>query len=99
MFILYHRTAFPEPSDYTDPLANASSCARDIPYLKQLGINTLRVYSVNASENHDDCMSALSAAGIYTVCASVSPIFNFNNIALTDSHKNLHHVNLFLSAL
>src|ERR1700733_3359977 len=87
MFILYHRTAFPEPSDYTDPLADASGCARDIPYLKQLGINTLRVYSVDASENHDDCMSALSAAGIYTMCALFLLIFSVRNIALTGSHK------------
>ena len=77
-FILYnHRsTAFPEPSDYIDPLADASGCARDIPYMKQLGLNTIRVYSVNASENHDNCMSALSAAGIYTMCVSLSPLLS-----------------------
>lgn len=48
-----------EPTDFVDPLSNSTGCARDLPYLKQLGVNTIRVYSVNSSENHDDCMKAL----------------------------------------
>ncbi|WOO80933.1 1,3-beta-glucanosyltransferase gel4 [Vanrija pseudolonga] len=58
---------FPEPSDFVDPLSSATNCTRDIPYLKQLGVNAVRVYSVNASLNHDSCMSALDAAGIYVL--------------------------------
>lgn len=58
---------FSEPSTFIDPLQDGTACKRDIPFLQQLGVNTIRVYSVNSSLNHDDCMSALSAANIYTI--------------------------------
>ena len=60
---------FSEPSTFIDPLANSTACARDLPFLQQLNVNTIRVYSVNSSLNHDDCMNALSSAGIYTMFA------------------------------
>ncbi|CAD6573513.1 MAG: 1,3-beta-glucanosyltransferase gas1 [Tremellales sp. Tagirdzhanova-0007] len=58
---------FPEPSSFLDPLSSPANCTRDIPYLKQLGVNAVRVYSVNSSLDHDTCMSALSSAGIYVL--------------------------------
>ncbi|KIY49125.1 hypothetical protein FISHEDRAFT_41976 [Fistulina hepatica ATCC 64428] len=58
---------FEEPSTFTDPLANSSACSRDLPYLQALSINTIRVYSVNSSLNHDECMKTFSDAGIYTI--------------------------------
>ena len=58
---------FQEPSSFIDPLALDDGCKRDLPYLQQLGINTIRVYSVNSSLNHDSCMATFSNAGIYTM--------------------------------
>lgn len=58
---------FGEPSTFTDPLANATTCKRDVSFLTDLGVNTIRAYSVDSSLNHDDCMSLFSSAGIYTM--------------------------------
>ncbi|KZV92110.1 hypothetical protein EXIGLDRAFT_675503 [Exidia glandulosa HHB12029] len=58
---------FPEPDDFIDPLVDSTACNRDLPYLKQLGVNAVRVYSVDPTLNHDACMQAFSGAGIYTI--------------------------------
>lgn len=35
--------------------------------MKTLGVNVIRTYHVDATANHDGCMSAFADAGIYTL--------------------------------
>ncbi|KAK6201558.1 Glucanosyltransferase-domain-containing protein [Scheffersomyces amazonensis] len=59
-----------------DPLSDPEECARDILLFQELGINTIRIYSINPDLNHDVCMSLLAAAGIYLVLDVNSPLPN-----------------------
>lgn len=52
---------------YTDPLADGDACRRDIPYLKQIYTNILRVYAIDPTKDHDDCMEQLASADIYVI--------------------------------
>ncbi|KAI8601407.1 Glucanosyltransferase-domain-containing protein [Dissophora ornata] len=49
----------------TDPLSKPSDCIRDFALMKELGLNTIRVYQVDPTLNHNDCMKALEDAGMY----------------------------------
>ncbi|KAF5099059.1 hypothetical protein D0Z03_001092 [Geotrichum reessii] len=58
----------------SDVLTHEDACLRDAYVLQQLGVNTVRIYSVNPWLNHDKCMSIFNAAGIYVVLDVNSPL-------------------------
>ncbi|KAL6892361.1 glycoside hydrolase family 72 protein [Trichoderma evansii] len=50
-----------------DPLVDTAQCKRDATLMSELGANTIRVYHVNATADHDGCMQAFNDAGIYVL--------------------------------
>lgn len=61
-------------SSENDPLSDIEKCSRDIYLFQNLGINTIRVYSINPDLDHDKCMSLLAEAGMYLVLDVNSPM-------------------------
>jgi hypothetical protein len=48
-----------------DPLVDKTQCTLDATLMKELGANAIRVYHVDPTSNHDDCMSVFADNGIY----------------------------------
>lgn len=65
-------------SKVADPIADAAGCKRDIAQFQKLGLNTIRVYTVDNSADHDECMNALADAGIYLVLDVNTPKYSLN---------------------
>lgn len=63
---------------FIDPLADEKTCERDVKYFKELNTNTLRVYAVNGSLDHDACMDIFSEAGIYIIADLSEPDLSIN---------------------
>ncbi|KAF2774289.1 hypothetical protein EJ03DRAFT_346908 [Teratosphaeria nubilosa] len=61
-----------------DPIADVDGCKRDIVEFKKLRINTLRVYTVDNTADHDECMGLLAEAGIYLALDANTPKYALN---------------------
>ncbi|KAI8143584.1 Glucanosyltransferase-domain-containing protein [Fennellomyces sp. T-0311] len=61
-----------------DPLTDASACARDASLMQKLGMNVVRVYEVDPTKNHDQCMKSFADAGIYLLLDIATPKFSIN---------------------
>lgn len=48
-----------------DPLADAKQCAADAVLMRNLGVNTIYVYSIDPEKDHDGCMEEFANQGIY----------------------------------
>lgn len=48
-----------------DPLIDNTQCKLDSNLMKSIGTNSIRVYHVDPSQDHDDCMQTFADAGIY----------------------------------
>jgi hypothetical protein len=82
-------------SQLVDPIADATTCTRDIAEFTKLGINTVRVYSVDNTANHDACMSALADAGIYLVLDVNTPLYSLNRATPAPSYNSVYLQNIF----
>ncbi|KAH3682776.1 hypothetical protein WICPIJ_006235 [Wickerhamomyces pijperi] len=82
-------------SNLTDPLADETICMRDIPYFEQLGINTIRVYSIDNSMDHTACMKALDAAGIYLILDVNTPKASISRVSPSCSYNSDYLQNVF----
>lgn len=68
-------------STFVDPLADAAGCKRDIPKLQELGTNVIRVYAIDTTADHTQCMQMLNDAGIYVVSDLSEPSLSINRDA------------------
>lgn len=68
-------------NDYTDPISNEKICKRDVPLLKELGVNTIRTYAIDPKEDHDACMKLLDDAGIYVISDLSQPALSIKRDA------------------
>ncbi|CCF60441.1 hypothetical protein KAFR_0K00860 [Kazachstania africana CBS 2517] len=82
-------------SNLTDPLADTNVCLRDLPYFQKLGINTVRVYTVDNSLSHDDCMNAFADAGIYLILDVNTPDASINRNSPACSYNAAYLQNVF----
>ena len=64
--------------------------------MQSLGVNTIRIYNLDPSINHDDCASIFNAVGIYMLIDVNSPLPNESvdpgNLASSYSSTYLNHI-------
>ncbi|TQV98087.1 hypothetical protein V2A60_006221 [Cordyceps javanica] len=78
-----------------DPLMSKDICSRDIAYFKDLGVNTVRVYSVDNSADHTECMGLLADAGIYLVLDVNNNLYSLNRADPAPSYNAAYLQSIF----
>lgn len=81
-------------ADAADPLLDLQALRRDIARFKELGINTIRIYTIDNSENHDEAMALLDEAGIYLALDANTPEYSLNRESLASLHASYNDVYL-----
>jgi len=82
------------PSEPKDPIADTEGCKRDVEKFKELGLNTIRVYTIDNSKKHDDCMKILADAGIYVALDVNSRYYSLNRASQKAIQKSYNKVYL-----
>jgi hypothetical protein len=67
---------------------------RDVKNFKDLGINTVRIYTIDNSENHDEGMAILDEAGIYLALDANTPQYSLNRESNATLHRSYNDVYL-----
>lgn len=78
-----------------DPLADETTCKRDIDEFVKLGVNAIRVYMTDNSANHDACMNALADAGIYVIIDANNPLYSINRDNPKPSYNSAYLQSVF----
>ncbi|KAF2024380.1 hypothetical protein EK21DRAFT_94124 [Setomelanomma holmii] len=81
-------------SDAKDPLLDIPSLKRDVANFKSLGINTIRVYTIDNSKNHDEGMKLLDDAGIYLALDANTPKYSLNRESAATLRRSYNEVYL-----
>lgn len=82
-------------ADAKDPLLDIDSLKRDIENFKTLGINTIRIYTVDNSASHDEGMGLLADAGIYLALDVNTPKFSLNRADVYQSYNENYLQSVF----
>ncbi|KAI2639986.1 glycoside hydrolase family 72 protein [Xylaria nigripes] len=78
-----------------DSLADVDVCSRDIKNFKDLGVNAIRVYAVDNSKDHSQCMQQLNDAGIYLVLDVNNPKYSINRVDPGPSYNDVYLQSVF----
>ncbi len=82
-------------SEPADPLADTTVCKRDIGKFKDLGLNTVRIYTIDNSANHDECMKLLADSGIYLALDVNTPKYSINRANPKPSYNDVYLQNVY----
>ncbi|EWC44160.1 hypothetical protein DRE_06985 [Drechslerella stenobrocha 248] len=82
-------------SESKDPLADTAICGRDIPAMKELGLNAIRVYTIDSAANHDACMKQLDDAGIYLILDVNTPKQSITRTNPASSYNEVYLQHVF----
>lgn len=74
-------------SNLTDPLGDVDICKRDVPVFKDLGLNAVRIYTVDNTLDHSECMQMLADAGIYVILDLNTPDSSISRINAACSYN------------
>merc|ERR1712014_361935 len=77
-----------------DPLLDTEALSRDIEQFERLGINTIRIYTIDNSANHDEAMRMLDEAGIYLALDVNTPYVALNRESPEALHASYNDVYL-----
>ncbi|KAL9027146.1 MAG: hypothetical protein Q9196_004294 [Gyalolechia fulgens] len=82
-------------SEAADPIADTTICKRDIVEFKKLGINTVRIYTIDNSKDHTECMKELADAGIYLALDLNTPKYSIRRDKPNPSYNSVYLQNIF----
>lgn len=81
-------------ADAQDPMLDLDTFRNDVEAFKELGINTIRIYTIDNSANHDEAMKLLDDAGIYLSLDVNTPKASLNRENIDSLHASYNDVYL-----